>query len=87
MLWPDLQTFLIETIPHHGFDKKRCPTLITNFMIRSTEAAVHRCSSKQMFLKFLQFNIHKKIFILLFIISVICYHYAKHRLKQKIWAH
>ena len=26
--------------------KKRCPILITNFMIRSPEAAIHRCFFK-----------------------------------------
>ena len=30
--------------------------LIRNFMIRSTEAAIHRCSSKQVFLRILQYS-------------------------------
>ena len=30
--------------------------LINNFMIRSTDAAVRRCSSKQVFLKILQYS-------------------------------
>ena len=36
--------------------KKRCPILIANFMIRGTESAVRRCSSKQVFLKILQYS-------------------------------
>ena len=36
--------------------KKRCPILIANFMIRSTESAVRRSSSKQVFLKILQYS-------------------------------
>ena len=45
IFWPDLQTFVVETIPC----KKRLADvqyLISNFMIRGTEAANCRCSSK-----------------------------------------
>ena len=49
MIRPDLQT-LVETIPRYVFDQEekvgRCPTLITNFMVRITETAICRCYSK-----------------------------------------
>ena len=47
ILWPDLQTFWVETIHAMLLIKRRsgdAQCLITNFMIRSSEAAIPGCS-------------------------------------------
>ena len=46
ILWPDLKTFIVKTIPHYVFDEEEMHIHITNFMIISAEAAIQRCSSK-----------------------------------------
>ena len=47
----NLQTFIVEAIPCYVFDQEEVMSanvqyLISNFMIRSKEAAIRRCSSK-----------------------------------------
>ena len=59
IFWADLQTFVVETFHIIFLINKRqvdAQYLINNFTIRSTDAAVRRCSSKQVFLKILQYS-------------------------------
>ena len=48
MFWPDLQTFLVETIPHYVFDEEgkvvRCPLL--NYFLQNDKIS-HRGYSKK----------------------------------------
>ena len=58
LLWPDLQTFLVETIPCHVFDEEEMSNTYykSSFMIRSTEVVIRGYSSKQVFLKITQYS-------------------------------